>query len=236
MTSFSSRSITQRVATYTGVIALLGLNACASTTPVAYKGLSSTPELTPTKESKNAFQYKNPDIQSEQYTNLIIDPVTVYSGEDSQFGSVSPKDRAKIAEYMQQQFKTVFGKNVNIVETAVEPGTARLHLTLTGMQTSTPVVSALSHILPVGLVVNAGLGAAGHSGTFFGSISYAAEVYDAATGELKYASVSRQTPFAMDVTASFGRLDAAKKGVRSGAQHLNQDLSKTGLFSPSDSI
>ena len=236
MTSLSWRSITQRVATYAAVVALFGLNACASTTPVAYKGLSSAPELAPTKESKNAFQYKNPDIRSEQYANLIIDRVTVYTGEDSQFGSVSPKDRAKIAEYMQQQFKTVFGKNVNIVETADEPGTARLHLTLTGMETSTPVVSALSHILPVGLVVNAGLGAAGHGGTFFGSISYAAEVYDAATGELKYASVSRRAPFAMDVTASFGRLDAAKKGVRSGAQQLNQSLTKTGLFTPPDPI
>jgi hypothetical protein len=104
------------------------------------------------------------------------------------------------------------------------------------METSTPVVSALSHILPVGVVVNAGLGVAGHSGTFLGSVSYAAELYDAASGELRYASVSRRTPFAMDITASFGRLDAAKKGVRIGAKQLSEDLSKTGLFNASDPI
>ena len=236
MNSLSVISVAQRLVTLFSVITLSGLNACASTTPVAYQGLSSARALTPTKESKNTFQYKNTDVQSEPYANLILDPVTVYTGEDSQFGSVSRDNRARIAEYMQRQFTTDFGKKVHIVETAIEPGTVRLHLTLTGMETSTPVVSALSHILPVGVVVNAGLGAAGHSGTFLGSVSYAAELYDAATGELIYASVSRRTPFAMDVTASFGRLDAAKKGVRIGAKQLSEDLSKTGLFNASDPI
>jgi hypothetical protein len=70
---------------------------------------------------------------------------------------------------------------------------------------------------------------------FTGSISYAAEVYDAATGELKYAVISQQAPFAMDVTSSFGRLDAARTGVRHGAQELNLDFIKAGLLKASSS-
>jgi len=214
---------------------LAGLNACATIKPVDYKGLSSTNELKPTKNGENAFQYVSPDIQSVQYANVIVDPVTVYTGDDSQFRSVSTANREKIAEYMQQQFTAAFAKDVKVVETDAAPNTIRLHLTLTGMRTSTPVISTLSHVAPGGIVINAGLGAAGHGGTFTGSISYAAEVYDAASGELKYAVISQRAPFAMDVTSSFGRLDAARTGVRHGAQELNLDLIKAGLLKASSS-
>ncbi len=231
--SFETR--TRRVFPCIGLIALVGVNACATIKPVDYKDLSSTNELKPTKDGDNAFQYVSPDIQSVQYANLIVDPVTVYTGDDSQFSSVSPDNRVKIAQYMQQQFTAALAKDVNIVETAAAPNTVRLHLTLTGMRTSTPVISTLSHVAPGGIVINAGLGAAGRGGTFTGSISYAAEVYDATTDELKYAVISQRAPFAMDVTSSFGRLDAAKTGVRHGAQELNQDLIKAGLLKASTS-
>ncbi len=235
MASSSSHSSAHRIVAHAAVLTLLGLGACTTIKPVDYAGLSSASELKPTHESENAFQYQNPDIRSEQYMNVIIDPVTVYTGGDSQFGSVSPDNRAKIAQYMQQQFTLAFGKDVKIVENAALPKMVRLHLTLTGMRTSTPVISTISHIAPGGIVVNAGLGATGHPGTFTGSISYAAEIYDAATGELKYACVSQRAPFALDITSSFGRLDAAKAGVRHGAQQLNQDLIKAGLLKTSAS-
>jgi len=44
------------------------------------------------------------------------------------------------------------------------------------------------------------------------------------TGELLYAGISKETAHALDVTASFGSLDAAKAGVRRGAGHLRDDL------------
>jgi hypothetical protein len=49
---------------------------------------------------------------------------------------------------------------------------------------------------------------------------------DAATADLLYAYVTKQTPDALDVTASVGYLDAAREGVRIGARHLRNELSK----------
>jgi hypothetical protein len=113
--------------------------------------------------------------------------------------------------------------------TAANSGTLRVHLTLTGLETSTPVLSAVSHVLPAGLLVNAGFQGVGHKGTFLGSVSQAVELYDAETGELIYASVSKDTAHALDLTASFGRLDAARAGVRLGAQHLCDKLAKNHM-------
>jgi hypothetical protein len=153
----------------------------------------------------------------------LIEPVTIYTGDDAQFGSVSEEDRKLIAAYMQQKFTGLLSSKYQIVA-APEPGTLRLHLTLTGIETSTPVISAVSHLTPVGLVINTGLQASNRNGTFLGSVSYAAELSDAASGTLLYAYVTRQTPDALDATASFGSLDAAREGVRIGARHLGERL------------
>jgi hypothetical protein len=209
-----------------GLIAALALTGCASTPPVAFRELPSASKLQPVKDRKDHFRYTNPASDLRNYTVLIVDPVTIYTGSDSQFGSVPDAARREIADYMHRQFTEVFGKELQITD-SVAPHTARLHLTLIGIQTSTPVIATASHVLPVGLLVNAGLGASGRNGTFFGSVCYAAELYDATTGELLYGSVSRETPFALDVTASLGRLDAARAGVRRGAQHLRNDLAST---------
>jgi hypothetical protein len=64
---------------------------------------------------------------------------------------------------------------------------------------------------------------------FLDRFSQAVELYDAETGELVYASISKETPHALDLTASFGRLDAARAGVRRGAQHICDKLTKDHL-------
>jgi hypothetical protein len=198
--------------------------ACASSSsPVAYQGLESATRLKPVKDDEAPFQYCDAAADFGRYRAIEIDPVVVYEGADQQFGSVSAEDRRAVADYMRAQFGEILG--ARYAPAAVPgPDVLRLRLTLTGIETSTPVISTISHLMPVGLVVNGGLQAAGRNGTFFGSVSYAAELSDSATGTLFYAYVTRQTPDALDVTASLGSLAAAREGVRIGAAHLRDRL------------
>lgn len=204
-------------------IFLILLAACSTPAPVAYQELASAAQLKPVKDAEQPFQYLSPTVELARYPKLLIDPVTVYLGADGQFDDVSPEDRRAIADYMQRKFADALAARYQLV-TAPEPGTLRLHLTLTGLETSTPVVSTVSHLAPVGLALNTGLEADGDNGTFFGSVTYAAELSDATSGALLYAYVTRQTPDALDVTASFGSLAAAREGVRIGAAHLAKRL------------
>lgn len=215
----------QRLSSSAGLIVIVGVSGCASTKPLAYEDLPSTSQLKPANKGHDAFLYARPDTDMTKYVAVTVDPVTVYAGKDSQFGAVPEEQRRAIAEYMQRQFAEVLSKKWQIVSAGIS-GTLRLHLTLTGIEKSTPVVSALSHMLPVGLLINSGLQLSDHNGTFLGSVSYAVDVYDAKTGELIYASISRETPHALDLTSSFGRLDAARAGVRLGAKHLRDNLTK----------
>jgi hypothetical protein len=210
------------------LIGSLTVAGCASTPPVAYHDLASGSLLRPVKSHDEPFQYRSATAPLLRYSTLVIDPVTIYGGSDAQFGSVSQKDRRVVADYMRQQFVEVLGKQYRIV-TAPAPGAARLHVTLTGLETSTPVLSTVSHVLPIGLVANGVSEAAGGKGTFYGSVSYATELYDASTGKLLCAYVTKQAPGALNVSASVGTLDAARAGVRIGARQLRDELAKEGM-------
>jgi hypothetical protein len=78
---------------------------------VAYQDLSSASELKPVK-GYNQFQYKNPNDPLKNYDALVVDPVSIYTGADAQFGPVSQEGRQEIAVYMQQEFKKLLGKKI----------------------------------------------------------------------------------------------------------------------------
>lgn len=202
------------------------------TKPVAYRELPAAPELRPVKHGDNAFEFRSADAGLRGYTTIMIDPVAVYGGRDGQFGAVSPADRLAVADYMRRQFGEILGERYRITN-APEPGTLRLTLTLTGIESTKPLLAAAGHLSPVGVVVNGGLQAAGKNGTGFGTVTYAADLTDAATGARLYAFVTQQTPDALDLTAGLGTLEAARTGVRIGARHLRDDLQRHGMVSVS---
>ena len=200
----------------------LALAACA-TTPPPSQALSSSAFLRPTSDKTRPYAYRRPDVNFAAYSRVMIPPTAIYSGPDAQFGKMSAADRQALAIYMHQEFSKVLGRRFQLVGQP-GPGTLRARLTLTGAEASTPVLSTVSHVLPVGLVVNAGAQATGGRGTFSGWASYAVEIEDAQTGTLLYAHVASRSANALDITANFGGLDAAKAGVRSAADQLGKEL------------
>lgn len=199
------------------------LPACA-TTPAPSLALSSSALLRPTSEKTKPYAYRRPDANLAAYARVIVPPTEIYAGPDAQFSKMSAADRQALAVYMHQEFSKTLGRRLQLAGKP-GPGTLRVRLTLTGAEASTPVLSTVSHVLPVGLVVNAGAQATGGRGTFSGWVSYAVEIEDAQTGTLLYAHVASRSAKALDITANFGRLDAAKAGIRSAADQLGKELS-----------
>ena len=213
-----------RVGSILPILSLLSvLPGCTSVQPPAYRGLASAPQLQSTGTRDVPFQFRHSSVDLQAFSKLVIDPVTIYDGPDAQFRGVSVKDRKIIADYMQRTFAEVLGEKHQIIRT-LEPGTARIHLTLTGIVGNTPVLSTMTHLMPIGLAINAGAQATGQEGTFLGSVSYAVEVVDASTGDLVYACITRQRPAALDITSAVGFLDAAKTGVRAGAKRFRDEV------------
>lgn len=203
----------------------LAVSGCA-TTPTPSQALSSSSVLRPTPDATKPFAYIRPGTDFSAYTRVIIPPVSIYVGPDADFGKLPDSDRRILAEYMSSRFADVLGKRFQLVSQP-GPGTLRIKLTLTGAKSSRPVLSTISHVLPVGIVVNAGAQIAGRPGTFSGWVSYAVEIEDAETGSLLYAYAGNGSANALDLTSVFRKLDAAKAGIRSASARLDKELNTT---------
>jgi hypothetical protein len=198
------------------------LAGCATTRPVDYQRLTSASQLAPNPHDNRGhvpFLYSTLDDDWHKYHAVIIDPVVVYSGPDEQFGKTSDADKTAVAEYMHAQFAEALKPKFAMAD-APGPTTLRVHLTLTGVETSTPVLCSLTKIAPITAIVNVVQTARDKQAIFTGSVSYAVEIYDSSSNQLLRAYVAKQYPFAENLLASFRTLDASRAGVRNGAKGL----------------
>lgn len=99
-----------------------------------------------------------------------------------------------------------------------------MKLTLTGADTTTPVLGTLSRFDIAGGIYNGVQTVRGREGTFTGFVTYSVEIYDAASNRLLNAYVTKQYPSPWNIGASVGSLSAAKTGIDKGADALIAQL------------
>jgi hypothetical protein len=208
------------------MLCVVGMAGCAATTPVQYRNLDSSAQLAPNAQGQSKhtpFYYSSPDAQLTQYTQVMLDTVTIYGGEDQQFGKLSAADRQQLADYMQMQFSQTLGQKY-VLTSVPGPNTLRIHLTLTGASASVPVLSTVKQIVPIGAVLGTLKSAADKPSRTLGSVTYAVEIYDSQSNRLLRAFVAKQYPAAENIPASLGALSAAETGIKKGAGALLAQL------------
>lgn len=201
--------------------ALLTLAACAGVQPVAYSGIASAPKLQANRgDDSDRIPYEYADrVSWSQYGKVIIDPVVVYRGGDGQFGKLDEADETALADYMGQTFSKRLARRFAVVSEP-SPGTLRIRLTLTGAETTRPLIGQAMHFDIAGNLYNGVQAVRGGQGAFSGSVSYAVEIYDAVSHQLLKAYVTKQYPNAMNLPAAFGSLAASRTGLDKGADAL----------------
>lgn len=212
----------ERIATCALCIALAG---CGTAEPVMYSGIASSSQLAPNPKDTSGrvpFTYST-QVDWRAYDRMIIEPVTIYRGQDNQFGTMSEADKAELAAYLQTQFAEKLGSRFMLVTTS-GPKTLRLKVTLTGATANTPVLSTLSRFDIAGGVYNGVQTVRDKEGTLTGAVIYAVEIHDAATHRLLSAYVSKQYPSPLNIAASVGPLAASKAGIDKGAEALVTQL------------
>jgi len=217
------KSIMMRRVSVAAVCAMLA--GCGSVEPVAYTGIASSPQLRPDPNDESGripYRYAT-QVNWQNYTKAMIDPVTVYRGTDNQFGDMSDGDKASLASDMEAQFTQKLSKRFQVTNNP-SPNTLRIKLTLTGAVTNTPVISAFTHIDITGNLYNSVQAVRGGEGMIAGSVIYAVEIYDAPSSRLLSAYITKQYPGALNIGASFGALGAAKTGIEKGADALVAQL------------
>jgi|SRR6516225_4293168 hypothetical protein len=118
----------------------LALSACSTVKPVKYSSLASWPYLRINPDDRDGthmpYRYALPQDWA-RYRKLILEPVQIYGGPDSEFHHFSDSERSKLAQFMQATFAEKLATRFDLVN---EPGadTLRVRLTLTGAGTTLP--------------------------------------------------------------------------------------------------
>lgn len=202
-------------------LAVLALSGCATTRPVAYTGIASAPQLAPNNDG-NADRIPyiyTADVDWSHYSAVLVDAVTIYRGPDAQFEKIDEREKKTLSGYMLTTFRERLQTRFRLVN-APAPGALRVKLTLTGAKPTPKVLGTVTRFDVAGGAYNITQSARGGEGALIGSVSFAVEIFDAETNRLLSAYVSKQFPNAMNVAATFGRLEAAKVGIEKGAEDL----------------
>lgn len=197
----------------------LALGGCATTRTPNFSQTAASQQLVANGhdiDHRTPYVYTAPGTDWAQYTAVTMDPVTVYTGPDQAFKNISAEDRLLLSAFTQATFEASLKSRYRLVRQP-DAKTLRIHITLAGASTNTPIVSTVSKLAPIGLVLNSVRSAQGKEGSFAGSISYEVEIYQSVTNCLLRAYVTKQYPGAENIKASVGRLDASKAGARLGA-------------------
>ena len=158
-------------------------------------------------------------VEWRHYDKVMLDPIVVYRGRDNQFGEMPERDKTALAAYMRTRFQETLSTRFAVTNNRA-PNTLHVRLTLTGAVANTPVLGTLSRFDLAGVVYNGVQTARDGEGSMTGSVIYVVEIFDAPSGRLLSAFVSKQYPTPYDIQASVGSLAAAQAGIDKGADAL----------------
>jgi hypothetical protein len=116
------------------------------------------------------FLHSAGDSDWRKYTSVMLDPVVIYSGSDGRFDATSEADKTALAACVLPQFAAALATRY-APAAAPGPDTLRIRLTLTGVETSTLVLSTLTKIHPFPLLINSVQTARDRQAVFTGSVS-----------------------------------------------------------------
>jgi hypothetical protein len=178
------------------VLALLVLSACTSTEKVAMKQsdvncaflAKDCSLLTLGGKEQTGLRYINPTVKWNQYSKILIDPVTFWGGDATK---ISAADQQMLVNYFSQQLKEQLGEKFELVNQS-GPGVMKLDVAMTDVETATPVLRSISMIVPQAhMVANLKYLATGTM-PFVGSAQTEAKLTDSVSGTVLALAVDKR--------------------------------------------
>jgi len=195
-------------------VLLLASPALAQTVDHAPVNLPGAAEMNQDKAGSESWTYVNPSANFTTYRKVIVDPTTVYTGPDAQFGDISQEDRTKFAALMTDELQSEIGKAFPPPSGSPTADTLRIRVVLLGAKKTAGGVATATRVTPMGLGLNAFKSVIGKGGSMTGSLLFAVEGYNAKSGELLFTAVRRRGPDPLDIPATLSTTDTVKAVAR----------------------
>lgn len=162
----------------------------------------------------------------EPYGRLLVDPVDLTMAEDGRWQGVDEARRAELGHLTQESFEQAAGARLALTD-HTGAGVLRLHLTVEDLKLARPLGATVTHLLPIGLVLNAGRSLSGASAPgSMGSVTISGQLRDAQSNALLATFHTRMGPDPMNLGAALSQDAAMKAAVERTAKHFAIALSK----------
>lgn len=139
--------------------------------------------LVPGPEGGARKLYQNPDAKFASYDKVLLEPVTIWSGEGSEMNDLAKEDRQRVANRLFELLHARLAKDYAMV-TSPGPGVLRVEAAITSAERSYPILDTVSSIVPIGLGISTLKAIATGKPAFVGEASAELRLSDAASGEV----------------------------------------------------
>jgi len=143
------------------------------------------------KEGQALLVYKNPNANWKSYNKVLLDPVTVWAGSDSQLNDVSPEDTTRLAEYLYTKVHVALAEDYQFVK-APGPGVMHIQIAITEADKPNAVLHTVGNVVPQAIVVSQLKKLVTGTNSFVGQASVEVKITDGATGVILAEAVDKR--------------------------------------------
>lgn len=145
-------------------------------------------KLHPGEPGEPLLFYRNPTANWRDYDKAMIDPVTVWRGEDSELGEIPPRDLQRLTRLLRvKAIEAVRAEGMQVVDQP-GPGVMRIRLALTEAEQASRTMHTVTSVVPLPSISKMATG----TRAFVGVAGIEGEVSDSVTGEVLMAGVDRR--------------------------------------------
>jgi hypothetical protein len=149
--------------------------------------------LQPGGNGRPDLYYLNPTFSGPAYKSIILDPVTIWTGSNSQLNSVPSQQRQVLADQFHAALAQALGQKCQLV-TESRPGTMRIRIALVDAVSTDATINTVATYMPYVSAVNAAAAVGFNNGVgyFAGSATAEGYILDATTGALLWEGVDKR--------------------------------------------
>jgi len=175
------------------------------------------------EKGEAALVYWNEAADLASYNAVIVEPVSLWLGEDSPLSEVDPKQRKNLADELHSAVVAALGEDFEITDTP-GPNTMRIRIALTDAEASAPVLDTVSTYIPQARLLQSVFTLGSDTAGFVGEASAEAEVRDAVSGTLLAAGVDRRAGTKSVGGGSFSAWGDVRRAFKAWSDQFAQNL------------
>lgn len=169
-------------------------------------------------------RYVRPDTDWASYSKILLDPVTLWRGDESKREGTPPHDAQKMVNYFYAVIKKDLQEQGIEMVSAPGSGTLRVQVAITKLDESHVALDLISSVVPVALVASGLEKVITGKPSFVGDAAIELKVTDALSGELLAAGVDRRVGGKLLTPSHFTSWGTVEDMMRLWASHGSYNL------------